>query len=87
MSVLRDMVVSALIVIFTAMMQYVVWRFASPQTSLYDMATSPGPIDTASYADWYLQIGILWIPLCLYAIAFAYPIVRIYRYDSVGVVQ
>lgn len=83
MSLAYDMVVSGVLLVISVIMNRIALYLFAPGTALHEMASSATLLQGAARADlWYEILGI-WMPLFGVLVAFAWPLVRVYRRQAV----
>lgn len=87
MTLLRDIVGSALIIATIAVYQYFMIRMIGPSTQLHELASSATHFNGASHADFWFRVAVLYLPMIGHTVALAFPFVRNYRSSLSGGVR
>lgn len=87
MTLVRDIVGSALIIATIALFQYFMIRIIGPSSQLHELASSATEFNGESHADFWFKIVVLYIPLIGHTVALAFPFVRNYRSSLSGGVR
>lgn len=83
MSLAYDMVVSASLLVIAVVFNRISLYIFAPSTPLHELAAQAEALNGAARAMFWYEILALWVPLFVIVVAFAWPIVRAWRRQTV----
>lgn len=87
MTLAYDLVIASVIFLISIIISFIAGELFAPGTALYNAASSATHLNGATRADQWYQILRMWVPMGGIFTAFAWPLVRAYKRQTVTATQ